>query len=77
MQKITIDVAIPALAQTLQLLVPEEMLAGYLLEAVEDIVDQRFQLSRRANLYFAEEGLMMDYDMPIKRLARGTKLILM
>lgn len=77
MQKLTIDVAIPVLGQTLQLLVPEEMLGGYLLEAVEDLIIEKYQFTRQANLYFAEEGMMMDYDLPLRRLPRGTKLILM
>lgn len=77
MQKLTLDVAIPVLGQTLQLMVPEDMLGGYLLEAVEDMIEEEYHISRRANLYFAEEGMMMDYDLPLRSLPRGTKLILM
>lgn len=77
MEKITIDVTIPVLCQTLQLMVPKEMLGGHLLDAVEELVLEQFGFTRRANLYFAHEGYLMDYELPLGHLPLGTKLILM
>lgn len=77
MEKLTVDVTVPVLSQTLQLLVPKEMLGGHLLVSVEELLQEQFGLTRRANLYFANEGYLVDYDLPLDKLPRGTRLILM
>lgn len=77
MTKLSIDVTVPSLAQTFQLLVPDEMIGGELLEAVEDMIAERFELQRQGDLFFAFGGEKLDYDMPLKKIHRGTRLLLM
>lgn len=76
---LSIDVSLPILGQTLHLLVPRNIMGSALLATVEDLVKDSFQLSAQGNLYFAEEGTMLDYSSSLELLPlkQGVKMILM
>lgn len=75
--KQAIDVVIPVLGQTLQLLVPSDMLGEDFLSMVEHMVKEQYSLVRQGNLFFANEGQVMDYELPLGEFPPGTKLLLM
>lgn len=76
---LTVDVSVPVLGETLHLMVPRNIMGGALLHTVEELVQETYKLDARGDLYFAEMGLMLDYQTSLDHLPlqQGLKLILM
>lgn len=76
---LSVDVAIPVIGQTLNLLVPRNVVGGALLDTVDELIQDKFRLTGSANLYFADYGTMIDYTQSLENIPnkQGVKLILM
>lgn len=76
---LSVDVALPVIGQTLNLLVPRNIVGGALLDTVDDLIQDKYRLSGGGNLYYAEYGTMLDYKNTLENIPhqQGVKLILM
>lgn len=76
---LSVDVSLPVIGQTLQLLVPRNVVGMALLETVESMIAEKYHLKCGGNLYFAEYGTILDYHSSLENLPhrQGVKLILM
>ncbi len=76
---LSIDIALPILGETLHLMVPRNIAGSALLETVEDMVKDTFGLNPQGNLFFQEQGDILDYSLSLEQLplGQGLKLILM
>lgn len=76
---LSVDVALPVIGQTLNLLVPRNIVGGALLDTVDELIHDKFRINGNGNLYFADYGTMVDYSATLENLPnqQGVKLILM
>lgn len=71
---LSVDVAIPVIGKSMNLLVPHSVLGRVLLDTVEDLVEETYHLKSTGNLYFAKEGAMIDYGKSVGFFPRGQGL---
>ncbi|MFI3255643.1 MAG: hypothetical protein R3Y63_15130 [Eubacteriales bacterium] len=76
---LSIDITLPILGETLHLMVPRNIMGSALLETVEELVKESFGLMPQGNLFFQEQGDLLDYTLALEELPfrQGLKLILM
>lgn len=76
---LSVDVTLPVIGQTLNLLVPRNIVGGALRDTIDDLIQDKYRISGTGNLYFADYGTMVDYNSSLENLPnqQGVKLILM
>lgn len=76
---LSINVAVPVISKTLNLVVPPSMLSSVLEMTVKEMVGEMFQLSGTGNLFLASSGCMLDDRSTVGELPtpQGLKLVLM